>query len=192
MVCWKWTVIATCSSTTKPKMDTQQINTILKSDPVTKSQFLGTFPSDMLPKPYKLPFCFVANTQPASMEGEHWIAIHCNANGHGEYMDSYGRVPRKEFKVFLEKYCKSHNFNHRRIQGVLASTCGHYACYYCLMWSRGDRLLDITGRFSREKKVENDRLITRFINKAFDCSFPTYDHDFIVKQIASALKTEDG
>jgi len=168
-------------------MNTQQINTIIKSDPVAKKIFLGTFPSDKLPVTTQRPYCFVANTHPSNKPGEHWVALHCDSLGHGSYMDSYGLPPQAEFKTYMKRNCKSTTYNRRGLQGVLSSTCGYYAIYCCLFWARGDTLTHITDRFDRQKKDENDVRVTHFINKLFDCSFPIYDTNFLVNQLSTAL-----
>jgi len=172
-------------------MNTQQINTIIKSDKITKKYYLGTFPADRLPAPQSMPFCFIANTHTSDKGGEHWIAIYCDANGHGSYIDSYGHIPRKEFTTYLKKYCISHNYNSKGIQGVLSSTCGCYAIYYCLMLTRGYELNKITDRFNLTHRVDNDIIITAFIEEVFDTSFPIYDNTFLLNQVCTALKEND-
>ncbi len=133
------------------------------------------------------PFCVLANTHPADKPGEHWVGLLCNTQGDGYYFDSFGRPPQKEFVTFLKKYCKTYDYGHQRIQGVLSSCCGLYCAYVMLMWARGYTPIEIVNRFSKEDRVGNDIVVTKFINTVYDTSFPVYHTDFVVDQISTAL-----
>ena len=57
-------------------MNTAQIAHALEADPITKKTFCGVFPCDKLPQTIdKYPCGFVANTDPSSKPGTHWISI---------------------------------------------------------------------------------------------------------------------
>lgn len=110
-------------------MDSTTINKLLKN----YSGYLGTFPRDMLPKIQQLPATLIVNTDPSTEPGEHWIAIHIDSNGNGEYFDSYGLPPlHKEIIVFLNKYCPlSYGYNPIILQCFDCTTCGRYCVLYC-------------------------------------------------------------
>ena len=58
-------------------MNTVQITYALKHDNITNKQFIGVFPSDRLPKKIKhYPCGFVANTDPRTKPGTHWVAFY--------------------------------------------------------------------------------------------------------------------
>lgn len=166
-------------------MNTQQINTLIKSDCAAKQIFAGTYPSDKLPPPVKIPFCIVANLDESYKKGSHWIALYINEDWHGEYFDSFGQQPKKALKEYLDRHCIHWKANRQRIQGVLASTCGHYCIFMVLMWSRGQSMQASIKRFDPVNRANNDIVITEFINKNFDCSFPTYDLNYIANQISA-------
>ena len=81
-------------------MNTAQITHALEQDPVTSKKFCGVFPSDKLPRTIdRYPCGFVANTDPSSGPGTHWVPLK------GELFDSYGHAPecyRKSFGDFLK------------------------------------------------------------------------------------------
>ena len=57
-------------------MNTAQITHALEEYPITKKTFCGVFPCDKLPQTIdKYPCGFVANTDPSSKPGTHWISI---------------------------------------------------------------------------------------------------------------------
>ena len=56
-------------------MNSEQIDKALRSDDTVKEVYVGTFPADLLPYPKEFPGAYVANTQPSSMSGEHWVAF---------------------------------------------------------------------------------------------------------------------
>ena len=72
-------------------MNTAQINHALEEDPIT-NKFCGVFPSDKLPQTIdKYPCGFVANTDPSTKPGTHWISIYLSSPRKGSWFDSYGK-----------------------------------------------------------------------------------------------------
>ena len=79
-------------------MNTAQITDALEGDPITNKKFCGVFPSDKLPQTIdKYPCGFVANTDPSTKPGTHWMSIWIgpsdgkgeNKRTVGEFFDSY-------------------------------------------------------------------------------------------------------
>lgn len=162
-------------------MDTRQIAIILR----TTENFLGVFPSDKLPSVKLQTFSMVANTDPSDRPGTHWVAIHVN-NGKAEYFDSYGLEPSiPTIHRFLTRFNKC-QYNKKQIQGFLSSVCGHYSVYYIWERSKGVPMMDILYRFT-ENHEDNDELITKWLNDNFKLDTETYDVEFIVNQICSAM-----
>ena len=57
-------------------MNTAQIAHALEHDPVARKKFCGVFPSDKLPQTIdKYPCGIVANTDPSTKPGKHWIPM---------------------------------------------------------------------------------------------------------------------
>jgi len=166
-------------------MNTEQISTLCKSDPLTLQFYLGTFACDRLPSKFSSsePFVLIANTDPEKHRGTHWIALRRKWDGKGEFFDSYGKPPQKEFAKFLSKNCKSYTHNPYRLQGEIASTCGSFAVCICLLWSRGYTLADILQKFDRCDLNTNDSAVTDVINVVFDTSFPVLDLNFTAERL---------
>ena len=168
-------------------MNTSQINTLMRSDPVTKQFYGGAFPCDKIPKPLK-PSCYIVNTDTSKNSGEHWVALFVNTLNSSKscYFDSYGRPPNTHIAKYLDEHCPHYQQSTCRIQGVLASTCAFYCIHFCMMVCRGRSLNSIVHSFDHDDNVTNDVVITHFINKIYDTSFPIYDTNFIKEQIARA------
>ena len=119
--------------------------------------FDGVFAADELPDKPRL---LVANTDPASRPGRHWVCI-CVENGRGEYFDSFGRPPTVDFERYMDGHCSSWTFNRRQLQSVISRFCGHYCIYYCLLRSRGVDMSKIVNSLTSDTGL-NDVLVHRF------------------------------
>lgn len=138
-------------------MNTNQIERLLKNE-----TFDGVFAADELPD--KLPpTLLVANTQPSTQEGEHWVCMYIDDSGrYGEYFDSLGLPPDENFETYLNEHCAYWTFNDRQIQSIISDYCGHYAVYYCFMRSRGLDLRKIVNKFTSDTAF-NDALVETFV-----------------------------
>jgi hypothetical protein len=75
-------------------MNTNQIAYALEQDSITSKRFCGVFPSDRLPETIeRYPCGFIANTDPSSQPGIHWVAFYFPTEHKGEFFDSYGEAP---------------------------------------------------------------------------------------------------
>jgi hypothetical protein len=75
-------------------MNTAEITHALEQDSITSTKFCRVFPSDKLPRRLdKYPCGFVANTDPSSKPGTHWVAFYFPSKEKGEFFDSYGQSP---------------------------------------------------------------------------------------------------
>ena len=75
-------------------MDTLQIKRALEHNTFTKKTFSGVFAAVELPEIIDtFPCGFVANTDPSTEPGTHWIALYFPSRGKGEFFDSYGYPP---------------------------------------------------------------------------------------------------
>lgn len=109
-------------------MDTQEISFLLsKIDP---KLMLNVFAANRIPMFDELPIFLVSNLDPDTKKGSHWIAIHIDKYGVGEYFDSYGRKPIGYHLDFLKRNAKKWIFNDKRIQNNFTSICGEYCLIY--------------------------------------------------------------
>lgn len=95
-------------------------------------------PWDLLPRSFKLPAGFIVNLSPSTHKGTHWIAISIDRQRRGFYFDSYGFKPTTPaIKNFLEKYCRTYEYNPHQLQQETSDTCGKYAAMFLLAFFKG-------------------------------------------------------
>ena len=164
-------------------MNTQQILRILKVEKI--KEFVGVYPCDKLPK-ITPPATLVANIDPASKPGKHWVVLYIDHDGSGDYFDSYGLPPLKVFKNYLHENCNNWVHNTHRVQGPLSSVCGQFCIYFIVHRARDIPLKAIVDTFDKNNLVENDEIVSGFVNQRYNTELETYDLDFIVNQIAVA------
>ena len=161
-------------------MNSSEIARVLK-DP----SFLGVFPSNQLPKITQFPASFVANTDPSTKSGAHWVAFYLDSPQAVDFFDSYGQPPAvPAFKAFLKKYKWKHNV--KQVQGPLSSVCGHYSIYFILKRREGVSMNELVQAFGGNYE-ENDEMIKDFVNDNFDLDTVQYDVGFVARQICKAL-----
>ena len=83
-------------------MNTKEIERFLDADTICRQVFQGVYSADTLPPTPRLLVC---NTDPSTRLGLHWIVIHVDKNGRGEYFDSFGRAPNEHFESYMNKHC---------------------------------------------------------------------------------------
>lgn len=141
-------------------MNTLQIERILRCSPFTSEYTLGVFPSDRIPLLCTNPACFVSNTQPSSMEGEHWVAWYIKDN-HAVYFCSYAGLP---YSIsYFENFIKSLStitYSRRRVQGFLSPVCGEHCIYVLNKLCIGLPFSEIIASYNSPE--ENDRNVQKF------------------------------
>jgi hypothetical protein len=145
-------------------MDTREIERFLAADSTCRQVFQGVYSSDTLPPNPKLLVC---NTDPSTKPGQHWIAIHVDTTGRGEYFDSFGRAPDKHFEAYMNKHCTRWTFNTRQLQSFISSFCGYYCCMFCMLRCRRVNMGRIVAMFTTDTAF-NDTIAHRFVcNKSY-------------------------
>ena len=139
-------------------MDTLQLIKLLKSDPATAAVFGGVLARDKLPL-LTANKCYICNTDISSKPGKHWIAIYIE-NNKGEYFDSYGLPPLKEFELFLSNNTSKWEFNDKQLQSFDSSVCGEYCVVYLMLRCRGVSLKNFGAMFSHDLE-KNNKLISK-------------------------------
>lgn len=109
-------------------MDTHEIRLFMKK--INHSLEFNVFPANRIPMYIEAPTYFISNLDPDTKSGSHWVAIHINANGIGEYFDSYGRKPTGHHKSFLKRNTRKWFYNNKILQSHLTSVCGEYCLVY--------------------------------------------------------------
>ena len=140
-------------------MNTAEIDSALKQDPMTNKTFCGVFPSDKLPQTIETYPCgFVANTDPSHEPGTHWVAFYFVSKEEGEFFDSYGLPPnhyKSSFKNFLDKHSYDWNFNDRKLQSNWSDVCGHYCIFYLSHRARGFSMKKIVQLFGNDTMLND-------------------------------------
>ena len=141
-------------------MDTRDIERFINRDRICRSTFQGVFSCDTLPTKPRLLIC---NTDPSYEPGQHWIAIHVDQYGRGEYFDSSGRPPNNHFKRYMNRHCGSKwTYNKIQLQSIISSFCGYYCCLYCMFRSRGVNMIRIVNQFTSDTAF-NDSIVHYFV-----------------------------
>lgn len=150
-------------------MNTVQLQQILFRDAFTQKSFLGVFPSDRLPSfiPH-FPACFIANVDPSTEPGSHWIAFYLLSPRRLEFFDSYGNAP-PYFQGPISNYASRFdyvNYNPMILQSNVSTVCGHYCVYFLYCKTRGQPLKKIVSSFVSNNMC-NDRRVYDFVLKRF-------------------------
>ena len=104
------------------------------------------------------PSAYIANTDPSSKPGQHWVVFFFRNANSAEFFDSYGRAPdhyNEHFINFIRRNTHSYVWNTVTLQQNNSQVCGYYVLYYLLMKCRNMPLKDIVQHFSNDKR-END------------------------------------
>ena len=152
-------------------MNTAQIKTALNSDSTSRKKFCGVFPADHLPETLdSYPCGIIANTDPSSEPGTHWVAFYFPSKEKGEFFDSYGQSPRryrKTFENFLEKQSYEWEFNTHKLQSAWSNVCGQYCIFYISHRIRGHSMKNIVQLFSNDTML-NDARVSQFVKNHFN------------------------
>ena len=126
--------------------------------------YRGVFASDNLPDlaMEARPLVLVANTDPKTRPGKHWICMYFSRNGKGEYFDSLGLKPKDSFKQYLSKNCKDWTYNTKQLQSIIYKFCGHYCVWFSVMKNRSIALHELLKNVSNDTGL-NDFLVHRFV-----------------------------
>ena len=74
-------------------LNTLQLTWALRKHAQTDSQFVGVFARDELSLIIdQIPAIIIANTDPSTKSGSHWILFYFDNNGNVEYFDSLGKT----------------------------------------------------------------------------------------------------
>jgi hypothetical protein len=137
----------------------QTIDNILQTDKNTNEIYLGTFAFNEKPAIRNYPTCFILNTKPRSMEGEHWLAFYFDKSKTCYFFDSYGNKPCFfKLQSYITKNSKNCFYNSKRLQGF-EPYCGLYSIFFVL-FAVHEKLDDFFSVFTDNYK-KNDAFFTK-------------------------------
>lgn len=159
-------------------MNSKQLYYALISNEVTEPYFEGVFASDQLEDIVLRPKLIIANTEPSTMKGEHWIAFFTN----GETVDVFDSLGKKlssyqfgsDLSDFTKKFAKNVNIVSTRLQPSNSNICGNLCLYFAYWRCLGESLESIVATIRQTEKnkilkfVENKFILTE---KNPGCSF---------------------
>lgn len=151
-------------------MFSSQIASALKSDPYVSDCFLGVFPSDRLPSKTRFPAAVVANTDPASKKGKHWVCYYFDNDGNADYFDSYGLFPPNEHlqNFLVNSTCRTYKCNNVQLQGFDSKVCGQYCIAFLAKRARGQSMSDIVEFFEGSHPGQKDQSMAKLVNTAYE------------------------
>ena len=121
-------------------LTTQELNTILKTNNVTKKYFLGTYPACMHPSTNKRVYSFITNTDNHDLQGTHWTAWFIR-NDTLSFFDSFGRsFSHSKFPDYYKKIAKRFKnveYSTVQIQSLDSWTCGYFCVNFIYSKSLG-------------------------------------------------------
>lgn len=147
-------------------MNTLELDAILSHGVKTRDVFGGVFASNKLPKRIRSDRrLFIANTDPASQSGQHWVAFYFDGDDVCTYFDSYGLPPiKKSFLHFMERNCKGWIYNTKQLQHHASDMCGPYCLFFAYHICRGRSLDKIQMMLPGEPRL-NDIYVKDFIRR---------------------------
>lgn len=138
-------------------MNSKEIQQFLKDK--CNETFQGVFSADTLPNN---PTLLICNTDPSTKAGVHWIAIHVDNHGIGEYFDSFGRPPNEHFEFYMNEHCRIWTFNNKQLQNIFSRFCGNYCCLYCAIRCKQFTMTRIINMFTNDTTF-NDTIVHKFV-----------------------------
>jgi hypothetical protein len=148
-------------------------------DKFTIPLFRGVFAADNLPRIVQNPCVLIANTDPINKSGSHWISIHIDEFGRGEFFDSYGIPPIvKTHHEFLSRQCTTWTYNEVQLQSPISDVCGEYAALFLAHRARGLSMQEFLWFFQNRTCDENDELARAMFYEKFKSCFAPVRKDF--------------
>ena len=186
-MCWK--LIASTMSSSKSKrggggsrdLNTEQLTCIGNKLLAGKStRFLGVYAADRIPrldeKQEHYPCALIANTDPSTESGEHWIAYYLSSpNSPIEFFDSYGLEPN--FYPNLPKFTSPLVHNSASLQSLNSLVCGHYCLLFIYLRSRNKSIAKIV-RFILSNSHSHSKSFDTFVH-TYVCSLVKLFHVLI-------------
>ena len=141
-----------------------------------------------LPQNYKLPQTidnypcgFVANTNPSTKPGIHWISIYLSSPRKDSWFDSYGKPAEFYGRLhtnFLEKQCDKWDLNDRKLQSDWSDVCGQYCIFFLNHRARGYSMNKIVQLLD-DNTMLNYAKVSHFVKTHFRVSVKHPNLNFI-------------
>ena len=140
------------------------------------TKFLGVFSRDLIPLTCNsYPSAFVANTDPSSLPGRHWVAFYHISPTHLEFFDSYDHHT-EDYKFSTSPSLSLLDYNSLHMQSIRSSDCAQYCIFFLIHRTLGILMPEI---ISTLRSPTNPDLFIRIfgakyrthMNQSFNNSF---------------------
>jgi hypothetical protein len=168
-------------------MNTSQLLRAIRSDMLLVDFCLGVFPADKLPVVRRTPSCLIANTDPHTKAGTHWLLLIFPTPNTCEFFDSYGRHPPPAFARVLRTYDRV-KCNRRQVQSAGTTVCGPHCLYVAYCRARGVPFASILDDLYTTDPVQNDRDVSAFVTDTFGQAAPLVSHALICEQVCRVME----
>jgi len=145
-------------------MNTLQIQKHLKT--IHSNLASNVYAANRLPIYVQIPTYIVSNLDIDTKPGSHWVAMHIDSGGVGQYFDSYGRAPTGYHQGFLQRNSRRWDWNTHILQNYYTSVCGEYSLMYLLHKFDGCTMQSFVNLFSGNT-LHNDILVDRMFDRYF-------------------------
>lgn len=143
-------------------MDSRTIDRIMRGNPVTRPHYSGCSPCDILPRPTQFPTAIVANLDPASMPGSHWVAIYIASPEKAYYFCPFGDPPRGNLLRYMSQFSDVTR-NVCKFQPLDSLNCGYFAMYVLYQLCLGFSFPHVLSLLSQSHNA--DLMVELFIKK---------------------------
>ena len=145
-------------------MNSLELKNILSRALPRKVTFLGVFASDQIPNTIQVtrqaPCCYVANTDPISRQGSHWVAVYIPSPRTLEFFDSFGRHPITLGFSFPNSIRILHNTI--QIQADSSGVCGEHCVRFLSHRSNGKSMSHILSMLKNLPHFTSDFHASKF------------------------------
>ena len=126
----------------------------------TSTRYLGVYSLNQIPSTFtNFPCAYVANTDPSTLPGRHWVAFYHLSPSHLEFFDSYGFEP-DDYHFPLSPHITEIDYNSHPIQSLNSSDCGQYCIFYVYQRSHSVPMSEIIKSLSMSSNP--DRFVRTF------------------------------
>ena len=154
-------------------MDTFQIKIILSKQ--VGSIVKGMYARDqLLSLKMCAPSCYVINTKPSSLSGEHWLAVYVRHDQTAVYFDSVGFPPDQTTIIkFLKKHTVKWIYS-RKCFKIRSRLCvERIVLCFLLNFHRFKNLRRFLNQFNCDM-IENNSQVLNFVKKSYHLNIPLF------------------
>ena len=139
-------------------MNTQELWDILENNAITRLNFAGVYPKDLIKISDSLPYFIICNTDTSKNEGLHWICFYHDENNIMEYFDSLGKKMEYYGNAFKQLFYNSGATTLKQssvqLQSSNSKLCGEYCLYFLYSKCMGNTMNNIVHNFPCENTLQ--------------------------------------